>query len=191
VDGAGNAVAVWQHSDGTHVNVWSARYVATSAHWDAAEPIETLNKGDASRPQVAMDLDGNAVAVWSQFDGTNDDIWSNRYTPSGGWGVEAERIERNDPGEARRPKIAMDPDGGSAVVVWSQPDDVHISVWSNRYTPSLGWGTAELIEFNNVSRARELEVAMGPNGEAVAVWSQRVGGRDDIWSNRLLWRASE
>jgi hypothetical protein len=189
VDATGNAVAVWQQFDGTHDNIWSNRKAADRANWEEAEPIESLDEGDASRPQVAMDPEGNAVAVWSQFDGMNDDIWSNRYTPSGGWDL-AERIEGNDPGEARRPKVAMDP-GGTAVAVWTQPDGVHVSIWSNRYTPSFGWGTAEPIETWDGGRAREPEVAMDTNGEAVAVWSQRTGGADRIWSNRLRWRDAD
>jgi hypothetical protein len=189
VDANGNAVAVWQQEAAGRLDVWARHYAASSADWEGAELIETLDTGDALRPQVAMDPHGNAVAVWSQDDGTSDDIWSNRYTPSGGWGM-AQRIEGNDSAEARRPKIAMDPDG-SAVVVWTQPDGVHISIWSNRYTPSFGWGAAEPIENWDRGRAREVEVAMDPNGNAVAVWSMRVRGNDEIWFNRLAWPDSE
>jgi hypothetical protein len=68
---------------------------------------------------------------------------------------------------------------------------LHVSIWSNRYTPSFGWGTAEPIETWDGGRAREPEVAMDTNGEAVAVWSQRTGGADRIWSNRLRWRDAD
>ena len=45
-----------------------------------------------------MDIDGNAIAVWHQSDGTRTNIWANRHTPSTGWGA-AELIEDNDEGE--------------------------------------------------------------------------------------------
>jgi len=185
VDAGGNAVAVWQQFDGARDSIWSNRYPATDASWVGAELIETDDRGDAQRPEVAMDPNGNAVAVWSQFDGTNDDIWSNHYSSGGVW-HSAERIEATDTGEALRPRVAMDA-SGSAVVVWIQPDGSQDSIWSNRYTPSFGWGNEEPIETFDGGRAVQPEVAMEPKGNAVAVWTQRTRGNDQIWSNRLEW----
>ena len=67
-----------------------------------------------------MDPNGNAVAVWEQDDGTRDNIWANRFTPSAGWGV-AEQIETDNAGDTRQPQVALDPNG-NAVAVWSQSD---------------------------------------------------------------------
>lgn len=188
VDAGGNAVVVWQQSDGTLENVWSNRYSEDA--WGAAELLEHADRGDALRPRVAMDHEGNAVAVWSQFDGTSDGIWSSRYAVTReDWGV-VMRLDGNDSEGSTRPRVAMDA-GGSAVVLWTQPHGTQPSIWSNRYTPSLGWGVSELIEFHDGGRAVWPEVAMDPNGEAVAVWSQRVGAKDEIYSNRLEWRLSE
>ena len=190
VDASGNAVAVWQQSDAAErLDIWSARYMATSADWDGAELIEFNDADHALRPQVAMDPGGSAVAVWFQFGGATEDIWSNRYTPGGGWGT-AERIEANDTDEAVLPKVAMDA-SGSAVAVWTQLDGSHDSIWSNLFTPSFGWRTAEPVEMYDRGRAQQPEVAMDPNGVAVAVWTQRVGGSDEIWSNRLEWPDSQ
>jgi hypothetical protein len=190
VDASGNAVAVWQQSNANGLlDIWSARYTAASADWGGAELIEFNDADYALRPQVAMDPGGNAVAVWFQFGGTTEDIWSNRYTPDGGWG-EAERIEANDTDEAVLPKVAMDADG-SAVAVWTQLDGSHDSIWSNLFTPSFGWRGAEPIEMYDRGRAQQPEVAMDASGGAVAVWTQRVGGSDEIWSNRLEWPDSQ
>ena len=60
-----------------------------------------------------MDGSGNAVAVWQQSDGTRDNIWANRYTPSGGWGT-ATLIESNNAGDARYPQVAMDVSGNAS-----------------------------------------------------------------------------
>jgi len=189
MDASGNAVAVWQQSDAAtdRFSIWSNRYDVTSG-WGTAELIEFNDAGDASRPEVAMDPAGTAVAVWSQFDGTSDDVWSNRYTADGGWD-EPERIEANDTGQATRPRVAMDP-SGSAVVVWTQSHGMQPSVWSNRYTPSSGWGAAEPVEDYDGSRVFEPHVAMDANGNAVAIWTQGVGAHDQVWSNRLTWRDS-
>ena len=189
MDPSGNAIAVWQQYDGERDNIWSNRYTATTGGWSTAELIETEDGGEASEPQVAMDRSGNAVAVWSQFDGTSFDIWSNRY--EGTWGT-AQRIEDNETGAALSPQVAMDA-SGSAVVVWTQPHGAHTSIWSSRYATSFGWLGEEPIESYDQGGATAPQVAMAmePNGSATAVWTQRVGGNDEIWSNRLELRDSE
>ncbi len=55
-------------------------------HWGDPVLIEINNAGGAAFPQVTVDVNGNAVAVWFQSDGTRNNIWANRFTPAGGWG---------------------------------------------------------------------------------------------------------
>jgi hypothetical protein len=181
-DPNGNAVAVWRQSDGTRNNIWANRFTP-SAGWGAAELIETDDAGNAREPQVALDPNGNAVAVWRQSDGTHDNIWANRFTPSAGWGA-AELIETDDTGDAERPRVALDPDG-NAIAVRSQGDGTRDNIWANRFTSSAGWSAAELIEIDDAGDAREPQVALDPNGYAVAVWRQSDGTHDNIWANRF------
>ncbi len=47
--------------------------------WKTAGLIETDNFGDAYSSQLTIGQDGNALAVWSQSDGTRNNIWTNRY----------------------------------------------------------------------------------------------------------------
>jgi predicted enzyme related to lactoylglutathione lyase len=181
-DPSGNAVAVWDQLDGTRFNLWSSRYTSTGG-WGIAERIEADNAGSALRPQVAIDSSGNALAVWSQDDGARLNIWANRYTPTGGWGI-AERVETDNAGSAFNPQVAVDPNG-NAVTVWSQDDGTRFNIWSNRYTPTGGWGIAELIETDNAGNAARSQVAIGPSGNALVVWEQTDGTRENIWSNRF------
>ena len=178
VDPSGNIVAVWHQHDGTYNNIWSNHYVAGTG-WGTAELIE-MDDRDAYCPQVAVDDGGNAVAVWMQDDGTRDNIWSNRYVAGTGWGT-AELIEMNG-GAAEFPQVAVD-GGGNAVAVWHQDNGTHFGIWSNRYVVGTGWGTAELIETDNAENAFYPQVAAVPSGNAVAVWHQDDGIRDNIWSS--------
>ncbi|MDH3623487.1 MAG: hypothetical protein OEQ49_06400 [Myxococcales bacterium] len=188
VDPNGNAVAVWDQRDPMRFDIWANRFTP-SAGWGVAERIETDNAGDASNPQVAVDPNGNAVAVWHQGDPVRFDIWANRFTPSAGWGV-AERIETDNAGGGGSPQVAVDPNG-NAVAVWTQGDGeplrsaTRFHIWANRFTPSAGWGVAERIETDNLNNAFSPQVALDPNGNAVAVWQQWDGMRFDIWANRF------
>ena len=77
VNPQGNAMVVWQQSDGVRESIWANRL--TSGVWGTAQPIELDDAGDAENPQVGIDAQGNSVAVWQQSDGVRTNIWSNRY----------------------------------------------------------------------------------------------------------------
>ena len=181
IDSAGNALAVWQQSDGTRDNIWSNRYVVGSG-WGTAALIESDDSGPASGQQVAVDSSGNAMAVWEQFDGTRINIWANRYVVGTGWGT-AELVENDDTGDAEIAQVAMDA-SGNAMAVWQQFDGSLINIWANRYVAGTGWGTAELIETDDTGDADSAQVAFDVSGNAMAVWNQYDGTRNNIWANR-------
>ena len=180
-DPSGNAISVWHQSDGVRNNIWSNRYTAGTG-WGTAIKIETDDAGHAMAPQIAFDPSGNAISVWHQSDGTRNNIWSNRYTAGTGWGT-AIKIETDDAGHAAAPQIAFDP-SGNAIAVWFQSDGVRNNIWANRYTAGTGWGTAEAIETDDAGHAAAPQIAFDPSGNAIAVWYQSDGTRDNIRSNR-------
>jgi len=79
VDANGNALSVWVQYDGGRFGIRSNRYDATTGTWGTATLIEGYNAGSAWGPKVVIDAGGNALAVWRQFDGTRDNIWSSRF----------------------------------------------------------------------------------------------------------------
>jgi len=184
IDPDGNAIAVWTQSDGTLYSIWANWYTPASG-WGTAELIETDNAGDVRYLHVAIDPDGNAIAVWGRnYGGWNCNVWANRYTPASGWGT-AEILDTRDT-RADEPQVAIDPDG-NAIVVWTQHDGYKESIWANRYTPASGWGTAELIERDNAGDAWEPQVAMDPDGNAIAIWCLLDEyGRTRICANRYI-----
>lgn len=181
-DAAGNAVAVWYQSDGTRTNIWANRFVKGSG-WGSAQLVERDDGGAATDPQVALDAGGNATAVWSHSDGTRTNIWANRYEPGAGWGTPA-LLETDNAGFAVRPHVGVDA-GGNAVVVWSQSNFFRYSIWSNRFVPGQGWSTRALVETDEAGDAYYPRVTVSPAGEALAVWHQGDGERENIWANRF------
>ena len=180
LDGSGNALAVFR--DGiVSFDIWFSR-LAVNLGWASPEPVENNdNLGEASQPQLAGDLAGNATAVWSQEDPGFDpewSIWANHYAPLTGWGT-PEIIDSNAL-DAWSPKVARD-DSGRAMVVWEQSDGVRFSVWARRYDPIDGWGTAEAIESQD-GEAGAPEVALDADGNALVVWLEHDGTRLNIMS---------
>jgi hypothetical protein len=183
VDNSGNAIAVWYQHDGSNWNIMANRYTVGYG-WSTATLIEFDNSGDASSPEVDMDGSGNAIVVWHQHDGLVENIWANRYLVGIGWGTPT-IVENDDTGDAFGPQIAVDATG-NATAVWYQNDGALDHAWGNRYVVGVGWGTPALIETENLGNVKETQVANDGNGNAMAVWTQNDGIRDNIWANRYI-----
>lgn len=79
VDEKGYAIAVWPQWDGLEWRIFANRFNGQSGEWGWAAPISNRLNSNAW-PQVAMDSEGNAVAVWTQLDSGRTRIFSNRFT---------------------------------------------------------------------------------------------------------------
>lgn len=230
IDADGNITAVWiQENAGTY-SLWSHRY-ETGSGWGSAELLETDDTGDANEPEIAIDGNGNVIAVWHQYDSVRHNVWTNRFE-AGTWGVaallesdnntavyphvamtdsgdamaiwvqsdgarsnaagryydagtdtwQAVTSLENGSGDVQSPRVAIDTDG-NALAVWYQSDGSVLDVMSNRYVPGSGWGTAAAISTLN-QNGYYPQIAMTPDGDALAVWFQYDGTRYNVWANR-------
>ncbi len=187
----GNAMAVWGQSDGTRINIWANRFVLGMG-WENAALIEQAG-GNGMLPDVALDSNGDAMAVWSQTDGTRFNVWANRFTRATRWGS-AQLIETDDGGSASGTRVVVYPPG-NALAVWVQSNGTVTNIWANRFTAAGGWGAAELIETDDAGDADSVQIAVDLRGNAIAVWSQSDGTRRNIWANRFApdagWEAPQ
>jgi hypothetical protein len=191
IDANGHALAVWELYDGMHSYIWSSRYTA-SFGWGALQCIEVTRTGNAVEPQIAMNANGEAIAVWrtlGEGEGVNAsyNLWANLYTFDKGWGV-ARLIELNSISSvwgACSPKVAMDA-GGNALVVWQQFDSKRNTMLAKRYVVGQGWATAEVIDSNTAGHADLLQIATDAKGNAMVVWQRFDDMRSNIWVNRYV-----
>jgi hypothetical protein len=166
LDPDGNGLAIWSQDDGLRGHTIWASCFAQATGWGVAERISA--GGYAVFPQIAIDPDGEALAVWSQ----SRSICANRFARATGWGV-AERI--SDAGHAVSPQVDVDP-SGNALAVWSQRDGLcRQRIYANWFTPAAGWGLAERIATDNAGDAFDPQVAIDPDGNALAVWCRDDG----------------
>ena len=198
VDDAGNAVTVWSQGESRHYGLWANRYTP-EVGWGAEQRIDAIDSLNAKYPSVAIDREGNVIAVWSdqEPEGYRQHMWASRYSPGAGWGP-SELIESSETSDASWPSVAMDPDG-NAIAVWEETFGTHHDIYANRYTRGSGWGIAAPIENEHISSDFDPEVAMDDAGNAVVVWRRAqsyVYGNDrDIWANHyspaLGWGTAE
>jgi len=88
--------------------------------WGTPLPFE-FTVGAVGEPEVAVDAEGNAVAVWNQpYGSASDNVVASRYVPGLGWGP-VQVLDAFTASAARDPKVAMNAQG-RAVAVWYEFD---------------------------------------------------------------------
>ena len=119
LDGQGNALAVWERSNGTNYVIQAASRPAATGLWQA--PVDLSLAGEeAHAPELALSAQGDAVAVWEGFNGTNFVIRAAlRPAASGVWQAPVDLSVAGR--DAVEPQLALD-SRGDAVVVWRRAD---------------------------------------------------------------------
>jgi hypothetical protein len=170
MDQAGNAVAVWQRSDGTNTRVQAARRIAGGG-FSAPANISAATE-DALSPEVAMGQIDDAVAVWSRSDGTNDRAQAAIGTASGGFSAGVNLSAAGE--DAVEPEVAMN-EPGDAVAVWERSDGTNTRVQAAS-RPAGGSFSAAVEDLSVATQdAQRPDVAIDQAGDAVAVWERSDG----------------
>lgn len=171
----GDAVVVWTQSN----QVFARRFVDDA--WEDAQVLSDRNEPFA--PQVVMDGEGNALALWSQYEFGLYRLWARRLDAQAGTWDTPQPVETGD-GDAEYAHLAMNADG-TALAVWQANGGLHTDILANRYLPGLGWGRPQLLEWE-AADAYEPRVALDPQGNALAVWEQTGARQTRIWGNRYI-----
>lgn len=167
MDAGGNATVV---STVVAVDTVLAVRHAPGAGWGAATSIQArLSDPDSdTAAQVAVDLEGQALAVWRQGTG----IFARRFVPGTGWrGVVGI-------GMGYSPQVAMNGEG-QALVVWSNGGWTDGDVlFARRWTSETGWLEGEVLADVSPTNSRWLyspSVAIDTQGNAIVVWNVAEG----------------
>ena len=138
VDGSGNVMAVWSELNGTVVNAWAARYSTSNDRWETPVLLKTNTMSGAYDLQVAMDGNGNAVAVWVEDDSNTGVVYSRRYVwmnryfaDTGQWGLSI-MIPAVSSGDMFNPQVVLDGKGNATIVGAAGAFSVN-RLWTTRY----------------------------------------------------------
>jgi hypothetical protein len=137
-DASGNFVVVWNsdRQDGSNNGVFGQRYASSGAPAGAEFQVNTFTSNAQGFPRVASDAAGNFVVVWNSDtqDGSNDGVFAQRYTSSGGALGAESRVNSHTTVSQTNPSVASD-SSGNFVVVWqsSNQDGSFTGVFGQRY----------------------------------------------------------
>ena len=125
--------------------------------------------------QVAVDLAGNATAVWQQAVGA-DDLIQTATRPAGGtWSAPTNLTSL---GQSAAPDIAVDA-AGNATAVWEGSNGTHSIIRTATRPRGGAWSGATDLSAEG-QNANLPQVALGADGSATVVWFRSNGAYDVI-----------
>lgn len=194
----GDAFVIWaQDSDTEPWNgIWAVRFSADI--WSVPRRIDDHDNGDKTAPDIAIDGDGMAYAVWSQAGDADDvveNIWSARYTPGSDWlgsdWGDPVLIEPpiedplEDDGPATTPRIDVNR-GGNVFAVWRQNWGGWGSIWSNRIDPGETWMPANAERIEDFPEPASLpKIAVDEARHAHSIWLHQDSNLQKVRTNRF------
>ncbi len=169
VNEAGDAVAVWSQLDGFRLGIWSNTYRAGGG-WSTASLLDNGSTEDALSPRVALNGADEAVAAWSQSNGSHWSVGASYSRALGNWSP-ISVLGAPPNGNASQPCVAIFPNG-TAVVAWNETGPSAARLAASTYVPEGGWTAAVALDSDGFLGAANVDLAASASGLAFAAWSQ-------------------
>ncbi|MEZ0238154.1 MAG: hypothetical protein ACAH06_08835 [Methylophilaceae bacterium] len=168
VSPAGDAVVMWEQSDGTPDGntrrVYSRRYVAGQG-WNAAVVVPGVSTSSSSVALLEgrLLMDGAGTATWLR-----PNLETRRFTTASGWSSPFVPPARSG---GLLSAAVMDATGAIGVVISGQ-DVYNISLPGN----ANSWLAWARVDASGSLDAKDADVALSADGTAMAVWRERNPG---------------
>lgn len=173
VDSGGSAIAVWKRFDGYRMIVQSRSSSDGGLTWSNSVDLSPAG-GSAGSPQISVDADGTAHAIWYQWTGGIDIVQSAASTDGGvTWSTPMDLSD--DEGLFTSPQISVNPEG-TAIAVWVHFDGVNTFTFQSSTSTDGGVNWSTPVNLTAVDGyAGNPEIAVNAEGTAVAVWARLYG----------------
>jgi hypothetical protein len=179
-DAAGNVMAIWARYDGGGYSGNAIVQTSTShdsgANWDPAENL-SANGNSTYGFDLSTDSSGNAMAIWSRFDGT-DIIVQTRTSRDFGANWDPV-VNVSAPGEdAYQPQVGFDA-AGNAISIWSTDGVGNLQTRSS-FDVGATWSPVTSL---SAAGAQAPALAFDASGNTVAIWYIVAGSNYVIQSS--------
>ncbi len=174
MNGNGDFVVAWTVQDSERTDVYGQRFDASGAKSGDEFRISSSAFPRNDAPSIAADVNGNFVVSWLSGFGTSTPgrIVGQRYAASGTkLGTEFFADSSNWNG-LDAPSIALDPNHGEFLIVWTGVVDADADVYGQRFDSSgVKLGDEFRINSYTTSTQRGPAVAADLDGDYVTVWN--------------------
>lgn len=191
INESGDIAVIWYRKyPGNIFGIDAATFDAGTATWSPPVHLQVSSIGDDlnTSPRIAIDENGNAVAIWSFRQG---DVKTAFFTSGSGWGpseVFSANVRRTTP------MVVMDP-AGNATAAWTSESDNFVDQIYSSFKPIGGAWTAPIVISTGTTNLLTADaykpLAVDGEGNVMAVWD--AGGRI-VSAYRLFnqpWQAPE
>lgn len=162
IDGAGNALAVWSHWNGAAYDVEGASRLAAADTWTNLPAFgQSASASFGTEPQVAVDPNGNGVAIWRAANNTIQ-----AASRAGGGAFGAAQLGISAP-TASGPRVVLD-SAGNAISVWRRSDGEGQRV--EAAIRPLGGQFGAVKTLSKPFNALDPALSMDGLGNAFAIW---------------------
>jgi hypothetical protein len=179
----GTAIVAWAGWDGTNFRIQERRIGANGVPEEATRTLSGSGR-NAFDPQLGVSPEGEATVVWKRYDGSNYVVQVKRIASNGTSESPAQPL--SEAGRAAvEPEVAVAEDG-TATAVWSRfVAGTESVVQTRRIKPDGSLASAPVNLSAAGGSAIQPQVALGPDGEATAVWN-RFDGADWVVQGQRL-----
>lgn len=174
INNDGLGIAVWEQENEGLYEIYSNHIrLNQSDNWVGSERIDLISSdnpefgiGSSSSPSLAIDENGDAIAIWLKYDGQRNNVWFNRFT--GDWQGLAKSLEESRIGDASFPNITIK--NSKALAYWIQESNEtnQRSLHTSFFTPFTGWQNEEILA-TNIGIAKP-NAKFDYEGNAMVLW---------------------
>lgn len=165
--------------------------------WGVAEDISNNQAGGSVlSPQVGIDDAGNVLSVWLENDGDTKLVRTSYFDVA--TQVRSGPLTLNSAfsSDAKQPSLTMSPTGG-AFLSWAQEEAGVYNIYASRFVGGI-WGEPQKLNNSSspallLNNSSKPHVVIDNNSDAIVVWQQHDGTRENIWSSRFaggVWGTS-
>ncbi len=182
INDSSEAIIAWVASDGSNAQIFKAERASNGSWTLPANPNDNIspNGTEAGQPKIALNNNGEGIIVWTQSDGTNDQIFKAERASNGTWTLPANTGDNLavDGTDVSRDLQAVINENGDAVIAWTQNDGANSQLFKAERTAVGAWTVpANIGETLSIAGqdAVDPQLAINENGEAIISWFQSDG----------------
>ncbi|WP_323750994.1 Ig-like domain-containing protein [Marinobacter sp.] len=130
----GDAMVVWRQRQPMYTGYWirASRYMKQSNSWSQPENIDEGDSDEIRFHQVALDVDGNALALWRHVENSKDEVRAARYVAGSGWNAAVTISPENPAYTTTSLQITVDP-SGAGTAFWVQTPGSDSDIYRKRF----------------------------------------------------------